>query len=1091
MGQTSSGSPSPSDCICFCLDDNDKDENIENWIWCKGCVNWYHRKCYLLNVDYDTMTYENNWYCSGIECQKLLSSLKNSDDKKRPVRERLDRKCKGKSVGSASVISSEDCGFLTKDARGLGIHMNKHKLDCADDINRVTCSNCGFIAKNAHGLSIHMHKHKRDHADVVGNLTKDEGINCHFSEEGYVSKLLNDFGLLLNKCRVSVPLTRIIQKSVRIAVCQELAREIENLLLKNDINSWMRLLAFPYIVLNNKSKGKEGMNVIRSNLNIFRNCTNVNKALSDVLKNASIPFKVDKSPNRDTVAIKVATRKVSEGDFRGAIRVLCSKNSVAPQTLDTVSKLKAKHPDDNGEIFDEVELDSTLAATSIEDVIRGIRSFPLSSSGGIGGLRPRHLKDLTSFTCGESANRLLKAIASLVDVVKFGEVQKDIAKIFFGASLTALMKGEDDVRPIAVGIVWRRLAGKIACYNVKDNLVKKLKPIQLGFGVKGGAEALVHAVRSFCTAKHEGPMALVKFDFGNAFNMLFRKFMLGEVKDICPELLPLLQQAYRLFSNLYYLDEPLLSKRGFQQGDPLGPPGFCIGIMRMTHSLLSRLNGWYLDDGTIGDVLSVILDDIRKVLDFCDLSGLPLNTKKCEVFFINASKEEEANMYAEISALLPGIRKVHESSLEILGSPIFESGLERMFLLKVEEIKIMCDRLKLMDIHPALCLFRKSLGSCRFTYLLRTTKAFSLLGHLRDVDEIFRSTLEAITNVKLLDFSWDQASLPLVFGGLGVRKVVDLAIPAYLSSVYSSSDLANEILNKFNIQIIDDSILGLIETIPRDFIPENDEKRKVQKHWDLPLIEYKFREMFDSSEPVTRARLLASSTKESSKWLQVVPSSQLGLLLDNNAARIAVGLRLGSQLCEEYKCICGDMVKRDGLHGLSCKMKAAIIARHDDVNKVFSHGFSSAGFPVILQPTGISRDDGKRPDGMTLIPWSHGKSLLWDVTIRDTLAPSYINESSKKSRSIAEKAERYKHNHYIHLKENYLFTPIAFESLGCMGPETKKFINKLGSLMKAASGESRSTDYLLQKISIAIQRGNSACILGTLGKHRVDEFYLL
>ena len=45
-------------------------------------------------------------------------------------------------------------------------------------------------------------------------------------------------------------------------------------------------------------------------------------------------------------------------------------------------------------------------------------------------------------------------------------MRSEVAKILFGASLTALLKGEDDVRPIAVGIVWRRLAGKIAnCFR--------------------------------------------------------------------------------------------------------------------------------------------------------------------------------------------------------------------------------------------------------------------------------------------------------------------------------------------------------------------------------------------------------------------------------------------------------------------------------------------------------------------------------------------------------------------------------------------------------------------------------------------------
>jgi len=161
------------------------------------------------------------------------------------------------------------------------------------------------------------------------------------------------------------------------------------------------------------------------------------------------------------------------------------------------------------------------------------------------------------------------------------------------------------------------------------------------------------------------------------------------------------------------------------------------------------------------------------------------------------------------------------------------------------------------------------------------------------------------------------------------------------------------------------------------------------------------------------------------------------------------------------------------------------------VNNIYSHAFSSTDIPNIIQPPGISRVDGKRPDGMTLIPWSRGKSLIWDVTIRDTLAPSYLKMSSSKAGSVAEQAERKKHNHYINLKENHIFTPISFESLGVCGPETKLFMNTLGKLLKKATGEKRALDYLYQKVSIAIQRGNAACILGTFEKKKLDDFYLL
>lgn len=239
------------------------------------------------------------------------------------------------------------------------------------------------------------------------------------------------------------------------------------------------------------------------------------------------------------------------------------------------------------------------------------------------------------------------------------------------------------------------------------------------------------------------------------------------------------------------------------------------------------------------------------------------------------------------------------------------------------------------------------------------------------------------------------------------------------------------------------------------------------------------RRAFSTSDALDRARLLASSTKPSLKWLQAVPSRHLGLLLDNDSARIAVALRLGNKVCEPHVCICGEMVNSNGYHALSCNITKSKYARHAEINKIVSMAFSSAGFPNRLEPSGLSRRDGKRPDGITSYPWSRGKSLIWDVTVVDTVAASHVNMTSVKCGGAADQAERNKHNNYIDLKGEYVFTPLAFESFGAVGPETSSFLKKLGKLMARRTGEPRSLNFLLQRISIAIQRGNSISVRDT------------
>ena len=62
----------------------------------------------------------------------------------------------------------------------------------------------------------------------------------------------------------------------------------------------------------------------------------------------------------------------------------------------------------------------------------------------------------------------------------------------------------------------------------------------------------------------------------------------------------------------------------------------------------------------------------------------------------------------------------------------------------------------------------------------------------------------------------------------------------------------------------------------------------------------------------------------------------------------------------------------------------------------------AAGIPAVKEPSGLDRQDGKRPDGLTLIPWHGGRSLVWDVTVASPLAASYVDRAATDACTVAD-----------------------------------------------------------------------------------------
>ena len=154
--------------------------------------------------------------------------------------------------------------------------------------------------------------------------------------------------------------------------------------------------------------------------------------------------------------------------------------------------------------------------------------------------------------------------------------------------------------------------------------------------------------------------------------------------------------------------------------------------------------------------------------------------------------------------------------------------------------------------------------------------------------------------------------------------------------------------------------------------------------------------------------------------------------------------------------------------------------RHAAINDVLHRALSSAGIPSCLEPSGLSRSDSKRPDGLTLVPWERGKPLVWDATVPDTLAPSYRSVAVSNTGAVAALAEPKKASKYSTLPSSYSFVPVAIESFGVLGPQSRSFIKSLGRRIRFYSSDVNAAQYLVQHLSVAVQWGNAALITDAL-----------
>ena len=249
-------------------------------------------------------------------------------------------------------------------------------------------------------------------------------------------------------------------------------------------------------------------------------------------------------------------------------------------------------------------------------------------------MRPSHLKPLLRPAGGPDSSRsAIHALTHFCNKIADGDMPELLKLWFASGTLIALPKSPTKIRPIAIGILLRRLIGKILAQQASsDSALQYLHPHQLAVGTRGGSGAIIHATRAAVHQFGDGSHALLQVDASNTFNRIERFIILREIIRWCPEIARYVHLFYEAKPFLLFGSYTIMSKTGTQQGDPLSMLLFARALHILVKKLVEQFSNLplcarYADDGNI----LVERPLLNQILHFMESAGQPIG------FHINLS----------------------------------------------------------------------------------------------------------------------------------------------------------------------------------------------------------------------------------------------------------------------------------------------------------------------------------------------------------------------------------------------------------------------------------------------------------------------
>ena len=185
---------------------------------------------------------------------------------------------------------------------------------------------------------------------------------------------------------------------------------------------------------------------------------------------------------------------------------------------------------------------------------------------------------LTSKQFGKSSIDLCKAFAEVIKKICSIENQSASLEAFLACRLIPLDKNPG-LRPIGIGEVLRRIAGKVVVTHFRTEIVTSVGSLQVCAGQEAGCESIIHAMQAIY--EDETCEAVLLVDASNAFNSINRNVFL-HVSIICPAIAIYAKNCYSLHSRHFIIGGyEIRSCEETTQGGPIAMALYTIAIIQM------------------------------------------------------------------------------------------------------------------------------------------------------------------------------------------------------------------------------------------------------------------------------------------------------------------------------------------------------------------------------------------------------------------------------------------------------------------------------------------------------------------------------